>query len=75
MELGALELWHMEQGNQQRALCGVTLGVFEPGAKEQHAVKDGPGISVPDTISRDHKPEEDRRAVHRSRQGRTALGA
>ena len=39
------------------------MGVFEPGAKEQHAVKDGPGISVPDTISRDHKPEEDRRAV------------
>jgi hypothetical protein len=46
----------------QRALCGGTLGVFEPGAKEQHAVKDGPGILAPDTISRDHKPEEDSRA-------------
>jgi hypothetical protein len=79
MELGAMELWgtlaHGNKGIKQRVLCGGTLGVFEPGAKEQHAVKDGPGISVPDTISRDHKPEEDRRAVHRSRQGHTALGA
>jgi hypothetical protein len=34
MELGALELWgtlaHWQQGNQQRVLCGGTLGVFEP---------------------------------------------
>jgi hypothetical protein len=66
------ELWRIgNKGIKQRVLCGGTLGVFEPGAKEQHAVKDGPGISVPDTISRDHKPEEDRRAVHRSCRLRT----
>ena len=69
------ELWRIgNKGIKQRVLCGGTLGVFEPGAKERHAVKDGPGISAPDTISRDHKPEEDRRRLNSTSLGSISLG-
>jgi hypothetical protein len=70
------ELWRIgNKGTNKGRSAVARWESSNRGAKEQHAVKDGPGISAPDTISRDHKPGEDRRAVHRSRQGRTALGA
>jgi hypothetical protein len=78
MELGQWNLAHWNFGelwrignkgiNKGRALLWH-VGSLRTGGEGTTRGQGWSGISAPDTISRDHKPEEDRRAVHRSRQG------